>query len=230
MKLEDLMRRACKWLFLKLQKDLSLRKVFRTGYFYDEMQVLNTCRNIYVEASVEHELGNFKLICEKIYLTEEEEEKNEEVREENKVIEEENARIDKENKEKNEKKSKKAKKEIPFKRGDKEYNLIGLVDDEFKGKDLAPKDIYARLYHFFDNLKRFYSVLPDETKPALLSMNVIGEKEEDLDEYAEKTKVHYIDPTPIMPFLFDFRRYLDEEDEARKEAEKMETEARKEGS
>ena len=121
MTLERLTRRLCKWLFLKLQKDLSLRKVFRAGYFYDEMQVLNTCRNIYVEASVEHDLGNFKLICEKIYLTEEEEKKNKEA-------------IDKGE-------------EPPHKRGDKEYNLVGLVDDEYKGKKeicqpyLIPKSV-----------------------------------------------------------------------------------------
>lgn len=199
MVLEDLMRRACKRLFLKLKNDMSLKKTYRAGYFVIEMQSIDTYRNIYVEIHIEHELGDFKLICGKEYLTEEEIKKNKEAIEQGK--------------------------EPPHKRGDKPYNLVGLVDDGFEGKDLTPANINARLYHFFDDLKRFYQMSPEETKPALLSINVISEKKEDFYEYAEKTKVHYLDPTqPIMSFLLEFSRYVDEHDKEKKETEKMETE------
>ena len=224
MALENLMRKACKWLFLRLKDDMTMRKAYRLDNLLTEMQGIRDYRNIYVEISLEHELGNIKLICEKEYLTEEEERKNQEVREENKLIEEENAGIDKENKEKNEKKPKKEKKKIPFRRGDKPYNLVGLVDDGYEHpRDITEKNINARLYHYFSNLRRFYEMFPDETKPVLLTINVIAEKKEDFDKYTEKTKVYYLDsPTLIIPFLLEFGKYRDHADKAKKDSQMLE--------
>ena len=172
---------------------MSMKKVYRIDFLTNEMQMVNDYRNIHVEMAVEHELGNFRFVCVKEYLTEEQEKGNDEARKQGK--------------------------DEPYKRGDRPYNLVGLVDDVYKGEDITLMDVYARLYHFFDNLRKFYKMFPNETKPVLLSINVIGEKQEDFDKYTEKTKIHYLDePVLIIPFLLDFSRYRDSKDKADKEA------------
>jgi len=200
MDLERLTRRLCKWLFLRLEDDMNMRKVYREDNFVDEMQIISTYRNIYVEAVIEHEIRNLRIICGKENLTEADIKINEKAIAEGK--------------------------EPPKKRGEKPYTLIGLVDDKYEGNDLTRENIQVRLYHFFANLKKFYKMFPKETKPAILSINVIGETEEDIDEYTQHTVIHYLSHTePIIPFLLDFGKYVDHENEAKRKVEELEEQA-----
>jgi len=95
--LEELKQR-----FMSLDDLLLLRKTYRLPIFCSEMQIVDTYFDKNIEICLEHDsFGIVRLVCEKEFLTEGEKQENKEVAEKGK--------------------------EPLFKRGDKHYNLIGLV-------------------------------------------------------------------------------------------------------
>jgi hypothetical protein len=193
MNLDSLVRKICKWAFLKLEDTMTMRKSYRAENFGDEMQVINTYRNLCIEISLEHALDTITLVCRKEDLTKEEKGKN-----------------------------KQAKKEI-HRRGDKPYLLIGVIDDGYKGYEgFTPENgenrLQLRMHSLFNDLKKFYIMYPDSTHPVLLSIRTVADTDEELDKYKEKTKIHYIRPTYIMPFLMEFGRRTDEGQESERQS------------
>ncbi|MBW2982207.1 hypothetical protein KY343_04980 [Candidatus Woesearchaeota archaeon] len=197
MNLDKLVRRLCRWAFLRLKDDMNMRKVYRVDNFCDEMQVINTYRNLCIEISLEHALDTMTLVCEKEPLTKEEKTENEE--------------------------AEYAGRDIPNKIGDNPYLLIGVVDDGYKGYEgFSPENgqgiIHMRMFSLFNDLRKFYKMYPKATRPIILSIKVAADTPEELTEYEEKTKIHYIKPLNIMSFLMEVSRKKDHAEEEERQS------------